>query len=95
VAQKRKEKEGAANNGMHYHNNKEQTTTTEEVGSIIPADPDFDPMLFLTLVHGRATFQQLEKALTKINNSTDTQVLRLQNIVRDNFDRCFCWFFRI
>lgn len=88
VAQKRKEKEEAANNGIHYHDNKEQTTTTtsEEVGSIIPTDPDFDPMLFLTLVHGRATFQQLEKALTKINNSTDTQVLRLQNIVRDNFE---------
>jgi len=46
----------------------ENPTQNEGFGSILPFDPDFDPMLFLTLVHGRATYDQLQDALQKLNS---------------------------
>jgi len=54
-------------------------------GSIVTTDPNFDPILFLTLVHGGSTFDALHDGLERLNNKTDNQVLRLQGLVRDNF----------
>lgn len=54
--------------------------------SLLPSDDDFDPLLFLTLVHRNASFEQLQKSIAKLDNKTDNQVQRLQNLVRDNFE---------
>jgi len=54
--------------------------------SIIPSDPNFDPLLFLTLVHRNASFEQLQTSIAKLDNKADNQVQRLQNMVRDNFE---------
>jgi len=53
--------------------------------SILPTDPDFDPMLFLTLVHRNATYDELQESTSGLSRKTDNQVDRLQNLVRDNF----------
>ena len=54
--------------------------------SLLPSDDNFDPLLFLTLVHRNASFEQLQKSIAKLDNKTDNQVQRLQNLVRDNFE---------
>lgn len=53
--------------------------------SVLPSSPDFDPMLFLTLVHRNATYQDLQESTSRVSRKTDNQVERLQNLVRDNF----------
>jgi len=54
--------------------------------SILPTDPKFDPLLFLTLVHRNATYKELQDSTSRLSRKTDNQVERLQNLVRDNFD---------
>lgn len=54
--------------------------------SILPTDPKFDPLLFLTLVHRNATYKELMDSTSRLSRKTDNQVERLQNLVRDNFD---------
>ena len=53
--------------------------------SILPTDPQFDPLLFLTLVHRNATYEELQDSTSRLSRKTDNQVERLQNLVRDNF----------
>lgn len=53
--------------------------------SILPTNPDFDPILFLTLCHRNATYQELQDSTSRLSRKTDSQVERLQNLVRDNF----------
>ncbi|KAL9181123.1 hypothetical protein ACHAXT_009928 [Thalassiosira profunda] len=53
--------------------------------SVLPTHPEFDPMLFLTLVHRNATYQELDESTSRLSRKTDNQVERLQNLVRDNF----------
>ncbi|KAL7541186.1 hypothetical protein ACHAXR_012938 [Thalassiosira sp. AJA248-18] len=53
--------------------------------SILPTNPDFDPILFLTLVHRDASYQELQESTSRLSRKTDNQVERLQNLVRDNF----------
>ena len=53
--------------------------------SVLPTSPDFDPILFLTLVHRNATYQDLQDSTSPLSRKTDNQVERLQNLVRDNF----------
>jgi len=53
--------------------------------SILPTSKDFDPILFLTLVHRHATYQDLLDSTSRLSRKTDNQVERLQNLVRDNF----------
>lgn len=53
--------------------------------SVLPTSPDFDPILFLTLVHRNATYQDLQESTSRLSRKTDNQVERLQNLVRDNF----------
>lgn len=60
-------------------------TSAHSIASILPIDPDFDPLLFLSLVHGDANYFQLQDALSRLNTTADNQVIRLQNIVRKNF----------
>lgn len=53
--------------------------------SILPIDPNFDPILFLTLVHRNATYDILSDSMDRLSNKTNNQVQQLQNLVRDNF----------
>lgn len=53
--------------------------------SVLPTSPDFDPILFLTLVHRNATYKDLQESTSRLSRKTDNQVERLQNLVRDNF----------
>jgi hypothetical protein len=53
--------------------------------SILPTSPDFDAILFLTLVHRHASYQELLDSISRLSRRTDNQVERLQNFVRDNF----------
>ena len=61
-------------------------TKKSEGASILPTDPQFDPLLFLTLVHRNATYQELQDSTSRLSRKTDNQVERLQNLVRENFD---------
>jgi len=54
--------------------------------SVLPTDSNFDPLLFLTLVHRDASFQQLARSMTRLTHKTDDQAQQLQNLVRDNFE---------
>ncbi len=53
--------------------------------SILPTSPDFDAILFLTLVHRNTSYQELLDSISRLSRRTDNQVERLQNFVRDNF----------
>lgn len=53
--------------------------------SVLPIDPNFDPILFLTLVHRDASYEVLNESMERLTNKTDNQVQQLQNLVRDNF----------
>ena len=57
----------------------------QNLPSILPTNKDFDPILFLTLVHRQATYQDLQESTSRLSRKTDNQVERLQNLVRDNF----------
>jgi len=61
----------------------DQTKVTDR--SILPTDPQFDPILFLTLVHCNASYELLNESMQRLANKTDNQVQQLQNLVRDNF----------
>lgn len=54
-------------------------------GSVLPTDSNFAPLLFLTLVHPEASFQELMQALTRLEGVADNHAMRLQRLVRDNF----------
>ncbi|GMH76122.1 hypothetical protein TrST_g9457 [Triparma strigata] len=54
-------------------------------GSVLPTDSNFAPLLFLTLVHPEASFQELTQALTRLEGVADNHAMRLQRLVRDNF----------
>jgi hypothetical protein len=54
--------------------------------SVLPTSKDFDPILFLTLVHGDTSYKELLESTSRLSRKTDTQVERLQNLVRDNFE---------
>lgn len=53
--------------------------------SVLPIDPNFDPILFLTLVHRNASYEVLNESMERLTNKTDNQVQQLQKLVRDNF----------
>jgi len=53
--------------------------------SILPTDSNFDPILFLTLVHGSAAYEDLSESMNQLGTKTDNQVQQLQKLVRDNF----------
>ena len=54
-------------------------------GSVLPTDPDFDPLLFLTIVHGKVQHTPLLEALERLNSVADDQADRLKGMVKDNF----------
>lgn len=54
--------------------------------SVLPTSPNFDPILFLTLAHGETSYKELLDSTSRLSRKTDTQVERLQNLVRDNFE---------
>ena len=53
--------------------------------SVLPTNPDFDPRLFLTLVHRGADYKTLVGSLDRLSSKTENQVEQLQNLVRENF----------
>lgn len=63
----------------------EESKNAQDLPSILPTDPGFDPLLFLTLVHRDATYKELQDSTSRLSRKTDNQVERLQNLVRENF----------
>eukprot|EP00581_Thalassiosira_minuscula_P001397 CAMPEP_0183746690 /NCGR_PEP_ID=MMETSP0737-20130205/66886_1 /TAXON_ID=385413 /ORGANISM="Thalassiosira miniscula, Strain CCMP1093" /LENGTH=1250 /DNA_ID=CAMNT_0025982393 /DNA_START=67 /DNA_END=3820 /DNA_ORIENTATION=- len=63
----------------------EDAKDSQNYPSVLPTKPDFDPILFLTLVHRNASYQELLDSTSRLSRKTDNQVERLQNLVRDNF----------
>mmetsp|Transcript_19365 Transcript_19365/g.29860 ORF Transcript_19365/g.29860 Transcript_19365/m.29860 type:complete len:1065 (-) Transcript_19365:95-3289(-) len=63
-----------------------ESALVKKNASVLPTDSNFDPLLFLTLVHRDASFQQLAKSMTQLTHKTDDQAQQLQNLVRDNFE---------
>jgi hypothetical protein len=57
----------------------------DDPGSVLPTDPNFSPLLFLSLVHPKASFPELTKALSRLQGVSDNHAARLQRLVRDNF----------
>jgi len=53
--------------------------------SVLPTDPEFSPLLFLTLVHPKASFDELTTALEELQKVSQSHAGRLQRLVRDNF----------
>lgn len=53
--------------------------------SILPTEPNFDPILFLTLVHRKATYEELVGSMNRLSTDTQNQVKQLQDMVRENF----------
>lgn len=53
--------------------------------SVLPTDPTFDPMLFLTLVHREVGYRELIGSVDRLTNKTTNQHKQLQNLVRENF----------
>lgn len=54
-------------------------------GCILTTENNFDALLFLTLVHGSSSFDNLLKGLERLDTQTDNQNVRLQSLVRENF----------
>jgi len=59
--------------------------TMSREGSVLPTDANFSPLLFLSLVHPNASFDELTKALARLEKVADNHAMRLQQLVRDNF----------
>jgi len=53
--------------------------------SILPTDSNFDPILFLTLVHRKASYEELVGSMNRLSTDTQNQVKQLQDMVRENF----------
>lgn len=77
VEEKKKPAEGGGEGG--------ESKESQGLPSILPTNSDFDPILFLTLVHRNATYEELQESTSRLSRKTDNQVERLQNLVRDNF----------
>lgn len=60
-------------------------TTSNRKKSILPINPKFDPILFLTLVHRNASYEALVGSLGRLSSKTENQVEQLESLVRDNF----------
>lgn len=53
--------------------------------SILPTHGNFDPILFLTLVHRKASYEELVGSMNRLSSDTQKQVAQLQDMVRENF----------
>ncbi|GAX11403.1 hypothetical protein FisN_22Lh076 [Fistulifera solaris] len=53
--------------------------------SVLPSHPKFDPLLFLTLVHRKTSYDALMGSMGRLSSKTENQAEQLQNLVRENF----------
>lgn len=53
--------------------------------SIIPSDKTFSTTLFLSLVHGSASFEKLQQGMQNLNLLLQQQSSRRENLVRLHF----------
>jgi hypothetical protein len=66
--------------------------------SIVPQDEAFDPVLFLTIIHGGSSFEDLRRGQENLEKGLGTQAGQLQQLVREHYDafaRCaegITWF---
>jgi len=68
------------------NNNNSNTTATVDTGkSILPTESNFDPILFLTLVHRGASYEELVGSMNRLSTDTQNQMGQLQDMVRENF----------
>jgi len=54
--------------------------------SLLPSDANFDSLMFLTLLHRNASYEELQASIEKLENKTDNQTQRIQNLIRENFE---------
>ncbi|CAM9962670.1 unnamed protein product [Scytosiphon promiscuus] len=56
------------------------------VRSVVPSMEDFDPALFMTVVHSTASFTDIRNGLESLDGAKANQASELQHLVRDHFD---------
>lgn len=54
--------------------------------SIVPQDEAFDPLLFLTVIHGGSTFEDLRRGQENLEKGLGTQAGQLQRLVLEHYD---------
>ncbi|KAM3567275.1 hypothetical protein VYU27_010576, partial [Nannochloropsis oceanica] len=54
--------------------------------SIVPQDEGFDPLLFLSVVHGGSSWEEVVKGQGYLERSLGTQASALQQLVRDHYE---------
>ena len=53
--------------------------------SVLPTNSKFNPLLFLTLLHRKTPYKDLNASMDNLLSKTENQAEQLQNLVRDNF----------
>ncbi|CAM9159942.1 unnamed protein product [Pylaiella littoralis] len=65
----------------------ESKPVTREISrSVVPTMEDFDPALFMTVLHATASFSDIRNGLESLNGAKANQASELQHLVRDHFD---------
>ncbi|CAN0559175.1 unnamed protein product [Ectocarpus sp. 12 AP-2014] len=65
----------------------ESKPVTREISrSVVPTMEDFDPALFMTVVHATASFNDIRNGLESLDGAKANQASELQHLVRDHFD---------
>eukprot|EP00903_Cladosiphon_okamuranus_P012285 g11521.t1 len=54
--------------------------------SVVPTMEDFDPALFMTVIHATASFNDIRNGLESLDGAKANQASELQHLVRDHFD---------
>lgn len=54
--------------------------------SVVPTTEDFDPALFMTVIHAAASFSDIRNGLESLDGAQANQASELQRLVRDHFD---------
>jgi len=54
--------------------------------SIVPQDENFDPLLFLTIVHGASSFEDLKRGQQNLEKAMGSQENQLQELVNEHYE---------
>ena len=54
--------------------------------SIVPQDENFDPLLFLTIVHGASSFDDLRRGQQNLEKAMGSQANQLQELVNEHYE---------
>ncbi|CAM9110838.1 unnamed protein product [Choristocarpus tenellus] len=81
-------------NGGDRDSSRRDSSTNQETkldtpklsGSVVPITDNFDPALFMTIIHATASFNDIRDGLERLQSAKANQASELQSLVRDNFD---------